>query len=50
MTVQILRSVELLSGTGTLVTQAMENAELLNALGWQSQATETRGNSEARKT
>lgn len=50
VTVWILRSVELLNGTGTLVTQAMENAESLNALGWQSQATETRGNSEARKT
>lgn len=50
MTVQILRSVELLIGTGTLVTQAMEKAELLNALDWQSQAMETRRNSEARKS
>lgn len=41
---------ELLSETGTVVTQAMENTELLNALGWQSQATETRKNSEAKKT
>lgn len=49
MTLQILRSLELFSGTGTLVTQA-ENAELLSALGWQSPATGTRGNSEARKT